>query len=245
MSAKQTFNRWSFLRAGLRHYWRSHLAVATGTAVAAAVLAGALIVGDSVRASLKAMTLDRLGDVDFAMSGPRFVREMLAQETSNNTGAEQPTMESAPAILLTGAVESNEGDSHRRAADVEVVACDGRLWKFLRHGDLDPPQENTVILSGRTADQLQAEIGDQVSLLVEIPQSIPRDALLGDREQTVAELLLTVSAIADESTGIARFGLNPSQQLPRNASICVTHNSSLASQRPPGLAATRWRSPPG
>ena len=56
------------LLSGLKHYWRSHVAVALGTAIAVAVLAGALIVGDSVRASLKAMTLNRLGGVDYAMT---------------------------------------------------------------------------------------------------------------------------------------------------------------------------------
>ncbi len=62
--------RTRLLLAGLTYYWRSHLSVALGAAIAVAVLAGALIVGDSVRASLRAMTLDRLGGVDFAMNGP-------------------------------------------------------------------------------------------------------------------------------------------------------------------------------
>ena len=39
------------------------------------VLAGALIVGDSVRGSLRDMTLDRLGDVDLALVAERFFPE--------------------------------------------------------------------------------------------------------------------------------------------------------------------------
>jgi ABC-type lipoprotein release transport system permease subunit len=207
-------NRFRLLLAGLRHYWRSHLAVALGTAIAAAVLAGALVVGDSVRASLRAMTLDRLGKVDFAMSGPRFVREALGEEAVEAARSHGQEVEVAPAIAVTAALEMSKGDSLRRAAGVSVVACDERLWDFLPHGSLTTPGENEVVLSRRAAEQLNAEVGDQVSVFVEIPQTIPRDALLGDREQTVSELLLTVSGIADESNAIARFGLNPSLQLP-------------------------------
>ena len=39
---------WRFILDGLRHFWRIHLAVGLGIAVATAVLTGALLVGDSV-----------------------------------------------------------------------------------------------------------------------------------------------------------------------------------------------------
>jgi ABC-type antimicrobial peptide transport system permease subunit len=210
------FTRFRFLLAGLKHYWRSHLAVALGTAIAAAVLAGALIVGDSVRASLKAMTLDRLGAVDYAVTGPRFVREKLVDDLAADASL---GVRVAPAIQLTGALETSSGDQHRRAGGVNVVACDQRLFDFLDHGSIETPATDAIVLSRRVADQLQVQVGDAVSVFVEIPQTIPRDALLGDREQTVTELLLTVSAIADESLGLARFGMNPSQQLPAIAFV--------------------------
>ena len=50
------------LRA-LTYYWRINLAVTAGAAVAAAVLTGALLVGDSVRGSLRGLTLERLGRI--------------------------------------------------------------------------------------------------------------------------------------------------------------------------------------
>ena len=39
-------------------FWRMNLAVTLGAAVAAAVLTGALLVGDSVRGSLRELTLE-------------------------------------------------------------------------------------------------------------------------------------------------------------------------------------------
>ena len=41
------------IRRGLRHYWRTNAAVVLGVATAVAVLAGSLVVGDSVRGSLR------------------------------------------------------------------------------------------------------------------------------------------------------------------------------------------------
>ena len=48
----------------LRHYRRTNLAVIAGVATAVAVLAGALMVGDSVRTSLRQLAVSRLGNVD-------------------------------------------------------------------------------------------------------------------------------------------------------------------------------------
>ena len=56
----------------LRHHWKISLAVLLAAAVNTSVLAGALIVGDSVRGSLRDMTLDRLGDIDLALVAERF-----------------------------------------------------------------------------------------------------------------------------------------------------------------------------
>ena len=47
--------------AGLWHSWRVGVAVALGVATATAVIVGALLVGDSMRGSLRALTVERLG----------------------------------------------------------------------------------------------------------------------------------------------------------------------------------------
>ena len=59
--------RFQLLQRSLRFHWRIHLAVALGVAAAAAVLTGALLVGDSVRGSLRHLVLDRLGRIDEAL----------------------------------------------------------------------------------------------------------------------------------------------------------------------------------
>ncbi len=66
------------VRRNLTHYWRTNLAVVLGVATAVAVLAGALLVGDSVRASLRDLVVQRLGETDYAITSNGFFREQLA-----------------------------------------------------------------------------------------------------------------------------------------------------------------------
>ena len=67
------------LLRNLLYHWRGNLAVFLGVVVGAAVLTGALLVGDSLRGSLRDLTLQRLGWVDEALVGGRFFREKAAE----------------------------------------------------------------------------------------------------------------------------------------------------------------------
>src|SRR5712691_7692283 len=58
---------WTLIRRSLRFHARAHLGVVLGAAVGSAALIGALVVGDSVRGSLREQALQRLGRVEFAI----------------------------------------------------------------------------------------------------------------------------------------------------------------------------------
>ncbi len=62
----------SMIWAGMRHSWRVSASVALGVATATAVIVGALLVGDSMRGSLRALTVERLGKTEFAILPGRF-----------------------------------------------------------------------------------------------------------------------------------------------------------------------------
>ncbi len=229
----------SLLLKSLRYYWRTNLAVVLGVIAATAVIGGALVVGDSVRESLRQMSLDRLGEIDHAITGVRFFREHLADDV------ESDDVRVAPAIIMQGSVvhelpadasnDTPEAEAKTlRAGQVQVVGTDQRLWEMLETNDIAAPEVGEVVLNERVAKQISASLGDQLSVIVEIPASIPRDSLLGDREETVTELVLTVSAIAPEESGLGRFGLNPSQQIPLNLFVSL---QDLQSQT--GLAEVR------
>ena len=67
----------------LRFHWRGQVGVVLGAAIGSAALIGALVVGDSVRQSLRDLALQRLGGIDFAMdTGDRLFRARLAEMLS-------------------------------------------------------------------------------------------------------------------------------------------------------------------
>src|SRR2546427_1642697 len=68
----------TLIRRNLTYYWRTNLAVVLGVAIAVSVLAGAALVGESVRASLRDLFLSRLGAPDSVVTGSAFFPEKLA-----------------------------------------------------------------------------------------------------------------------------------------------------------------------
>ena len=70
---------WILIRRSLRFHARAHAGVVLGAAIGSAALIGALIVGDSVRGSLREQALSRLCGAEYAMStGDRFFLQSLA-----------------------------------------------------------------------------------------------------------------------------------------------------------------------
>jgi ABC-type antimicrobial peptide transport system permease subunit len=71
-SETSSFSAARYVAHSSLHYWRTHAAVVLGVLVGTAVLTGALLVGDSVRNSLKLLTLERLGRIDCLLLADHF-----------------------------------------------------------------------------------------------------------------------------------------------------------------------------
>jgi ABC-type lipoprotein release transport system permease subunit len=217
-------SRVSLLWSSLRYHWRTNLAVLLGVVAGTAVVGGALIVGDSVRGSLRDMTLVRLGKIDYALTGPRFVRESLARELADLPGFQKHFSTAAPAIVLTASIEKPIENSARiasRAGQISTYGLDDRLWELTDHGEFTPPHDDEVLLSHELAHELNVQGGETVVLSVELPSDIPRDELLGKRDDTAVQIPLTVKAVLPEASGAGRLGLHPDQQLPKNAFVSL------------------------
>src|SRR3954454_13510695 len=110
----------TFLRLLLRnlfYHWRGNAAVFLGVAVGTAVLTGALLVGDSLRGSLRNLAEKQLGWVDQAMISGRFIRTEVASGI--------PAATVSPALLLQGAATAKAG---RRAGRVTILGVDQHFW---------------------------------------------------------------------------------------------------------------------
>ncbi|MDB4637591.1 ABC transporter permease [bacterium] len=207
----------------LLYYWKTNLAVLLGVVAGSTVIGGALIVGDSVRESLSQISLKRLGKVDFALSSPRFFREELAEEIAASPEFTNDYSSVAPGLSLSAALQftSNETKETRRANQVGLWGLDQRLWSMIGPDDLPAPVGREIILSQQTAEALQVKSGDNISLFVELPATIPRGSILGERKETSQELTFNVSHILSGQSSADRFQLNPSQKLTLNAFVSL------------------------
>src|SRR4051794_7359365 len=110
----------------LLHFRAASLAVVAGMAVATAVLTGALMVGDSVRGSLRALAVQRLGPVDYALAGTRFFDDSLAGRVAAAPGL-GGRYDVAPMVSVTGGAAVGEGPGRRRTGGVQIMAA-GADW---------------------------------------------------------------------------------------------------------------------
>jgi len=183
----------------VRFHWRTNLAVLLGVATATAVLAGALVVGDSVRGSLRDLALQRLGRADIAVSTAGFFPEAVADDLRGGVAAAR----SAPLVIATGAV-THEG-SRRRAAGVLVYGVDARFWSF--HG---LPDADGVYLSPALASELGAQAGDTLLTRVQKPAQIPIESLYGQKEDVGRTLRLQAAGVLTADR-LGEFALQPQQ----------------------------------
>lgn len=196
------------LTSNLRYYWRTNLAVIAGVATAVAVLAGALLVGDSVRASLKDLFLQRLGKTDHVVSATNFFREQLAADLQNEAQFAGSGFESAcPLISLDGTVTEASGT---RAGNVQVYGVDERFWTFHGRAGKQPPQNREVFVSNSLARELNSKIGDSLLLRIEKPSEVPLESLYGQKEDVGRTLRLSIKeTLSNEDLG--EFSLRPQQ----------------------------------
>lgn len=199
----------------LLYHRRGNLAVFLGVALGAAVLAGALLVGDSLRGSLKNHAMGQLGWVEQAMVPSRFFRAALAEDIDRA---------SCPLLILRGSAKS----SAFRAGKVTLLGVDDRFWRTgSMPADIDfwRSSEPEAVINAALARQLNLKAGDKFDLRVQKSDNIPRESLLGRRgiDDVLQSMALRVRLIlpddgpADES--LARFSLKPTPEPVRNVFV--------------------------
>ena len=201
---------WHLVLDNLRFHWRSHIGVFLGVTVGAAVLVGALLVGDSVRHTLRAIALTRIGNVDLALlSGNRFFRAELADRVSESLPGRV-----APVLSLRGSAANS--DSSIRANQVHVYGVDNRFWE---HGSGSQPaetkEESFLAINSRLAGRLDVSPGDDLIVLIEKPSLLSRDAPLSTDEDTAVSVRMRVDVIVPDDA-MGRFSLRVQQVSPLN-----------------------------
>ncbi|MGH9883146.1 MAG: ABC transporter permease, partial [Pyrinomonadaceae bacterium] len=200
------------LKRNLAYYWRTNLAVVAGVATAVAVLAGALLVGDSVRASLRDLFLQRLGNTDHVVTATGFFRAQLAADIQSSPQfASSGFSSAAPLIALEGTITHEA--SGRRGLNVRVYGIDERFWTF--HGLKNHGPVNREILVGDAlARELGSGAGDALLLRVEKPSEIPVESLHSRKEDLGRTLRLTTREVLS-TEALGEFSVQPQQSAVR------------------------------
>ncbi|PHS14833.1 MAG: hypothetical protein COA78_05475 [Blastopirellula sp.] len=219
-------NRWQLVFRSLTHHRKIHFSVALGVIAATAVLTGALLVGDSVRGSLRDLALDRLGQIDSVILADRFFAEQTVAEMQANAQFQDKFSSALPVIYLQGTLEKkdSENDLTRRAGSVAVLGIDSDFWETGDVEGLDSTtlNEDEIILNEPLAEELQAKVGDQITLRLPTGNDVPADSPLGKKNDRTRSLPRLIVKAVIPAEGLGRFGLHPSQQLPMNAFVSRT-----------------------
>jgi putative ABC transport system permease protein len=204
---------WKLAKRSLGFYWRTNLGVLLAVMVSAVVLTGALVIGDSVRYSLKMMVKARLGETKLALvPQKRFFRAELADDLVK----ELDTIV-APLLQLRGLIAN--GDGAKRANRIEVLGVDGRFFEIgTAQNPLGDSPNQAIVLNKPLAAKLGVGVGDEVVLRIEKPSLMPRDVPLTPDSGLSIAFRLVVKAIAGQSD-FGRFSLQANQVTPLNAFV--------------------------
>ncbi len=182
-------------------HWRTNLPIVAGVAAAVTVLSGALIVGQSVKASLRRLLFERIGATEYVVSGNRFFSEKLASLLGDSSAV-------CPIVSIKGVLTNEK--SGISVHNVNVYGVDRRFWTFHKLEIPDFPQGRGALLGETLAHELDARPGDPLLLKIEKQQEIPREWLLGRRDDIAKTIRMSCQAtLAADRLG--EFALRPHQ----------------------------------
>ena len=211
------------------YFAKPHAAVCLGIAAATAVIVGALVVGDSVRGSLRSLVLDRLANVQCLLHTttffqPQLIENLKLAETPGKPPSERPTANSAahiePLIYMPRCtVEHRHLKQTQRASQVQIFGVEEPFWQYVSDpsGQLPAALREDEIAVGRSlAIELQAQIGDELTLHFDSTSGVPADSPLGHRDDRTINLpRQKIVAILPDS-GVGGLSFASTQSLPRN-----------------------------
>src|SRR5436309_2730731 len=203
-------NERRLIRRSLEYYWRTNAAVVLGVATAVAVLGGALLVGDSVRGSLRDLVVQRLGRTDQIVVSTGFFREALADDLLADESFSASFASICPLIVVQGM--ASDQVSGRRASRIPVYGVDERFWRF--HGMpaalVEEGSAREALVSAALAARIGVSAGSALLVRVERPSAVPIESLHGRKEDVGRTMRLTVRAVAGASA-LGEFSLRPQQ----------------------------------
>ncbi len=205
----------------LGFYWQAHALVLAGTILTSAILVGAMLIGDSIKFSLRQSALRRLGDIHWALdTRGRFFPADLASRLQNESGAMV-----SPALLFQGIAlsQGTTGMVPRQINNIQIVGVPDSFWGLAAGGEPTPgPSEEGMSINAKLAAALQVQPGDYISIRFSKPSLMARDAPLASQEKndTLRATFILKNIVPDSQLG--SFSLTANQQVPHTVFVNLT-----------------------
>ena len=181
---------WRLICRSLTYHWRINFAVALGVAAATAVLTGALLVGDSVRGSLRHLTLERLGKIDEVLVANRFFnRDLAAKLEADESLGEYYAQATAAIFFPHTTLEVQNAATSSRSSGVLIVGCDESFWRFgeeVRPRQI--PGDDEIVINAALADDLNAQVGSELVARLPKGNQVPADSPLANKSDRIRGL---------------------------------------------------------
>jgi len=198
----------TLLAASRRYYFRQLIILGAAGFLASALISADFLAGSSVRKSIAAHNLGKIGSATHLLSANTpFLSDLAARIENNSPGTKAAPMLEAPLISVSAAGITERG--------LRVTGIDGRftsLYETLSFAG-STPRRGEIWLNRSTATLLGCTVGARISL--RIPRSAPGEILqpaarglpdFTDREFTVTRIL--------EESGPGRYQSEITQRAP-------------------------------
>ncbi len=205
----------------LLFYRRTGIAAAFGLVVATAVITGSLLIGDSMRGSLRDTALSRLGHIDYALSAPLHFRDALAADLLRDRRAAAAFDRIAPLLQTAGA--TREAETQAVAPNVTVYGVDPGFGDFFGLQDVFELTGRDCLVSAALARDLGLAEGKFLLLNIHKQSAVPSESLFARRalKDTAPSLRLRVKAVLPDG-GAGDFRLDAQSGAPRNVFVSRT-----------------------
>ena len=201
------------------YYKRTGLLVALGLSIAGAVTTGSLIIGDSVKGSIRHSSLARLGRITHAVRINGFATASMTARLAKELGTSI-----SPAIVTKGVVENqNSGET---APIVNIIGIDDSYKELYLRSDVISLGEGSAVVNEALAKDLGISKGDSVLVTVDRDSPIPSSSLFAqvDPVKNQRSMRLEIKSIASD-IGPGGFRLDSSTQIPRNIFVSIAELS--------------------
>ncbi|MFN8255528.1 MAG: ABC transporter permease [Bacteroidales bacterium] len=197
-----------FISKSLVFFRKQQFALLAGTILSTALITGSLIIGDSVKKSLKDIVNFRLGNARFALiTGERFVTANLAQRLEKDLGSETASLLQIPAIAINP-------ESGIRVNSAQVIGIDND-FNTIAPDSLPEISGQEAFISDNLAQKLKLEPGQEFLLRIENISLVPLNAPFSNQEQPSISLRLKIKSIVGKHQ-MGWFSLKNDQKPPFN-----------------------------